>query len=740
MLKKYFVNFERRNWMAGAKTEKLLLIAEKPSLMRDLQNTYNKHRSEIPYDIDFVALSGHVCCYATPKEYPEWDKKWVDLPIPMIPADWKINVISDKNNIIKDIKAKLDKTSYDGLICATDADREGNLIYYLLEAKLKLSKYKAYRLWVHDLTDEAILKSYKSMVDYRRDPFQKNLTYASILRSRFDWLVGMNATVAATLKSNSLMNIGRVKSPTIKLVYDNSMAIDNFVPKTTYGIDCECKEGITGTMFDENGDVSFKTEAEARNVYSILPDNGIVESFEKKIEKTLAPKLFKLSDLQIEANRAFGYSAQKTLELAQSLYETHKLLSYPRCDCRSISTAVANDFDKLLKPLAAISELKSWVATVDSAAKKRVASTKKYVNDEDVNKNSHTALIPTSTVPDISKLSPDELNILKMVYKRFLAIFLPPLEETKTEIIFKIGDKTFKTRGKITNSKGYTEVLEKKSDDVIVPDMKKGDKVSVKEFRTTEHTTTPPDRLTEGKLIAEMENIQKYIEDKGLKAVIKEAGGIGTPATRAGIISAIIKEGYVEKRKSKKAECLYISDKGKQYIENLQGFKVILPELTAEWEEKLKSVEQGSLNSTEFSNQMNKFVQLLIDDIESRVNMKNTAVSATSIGKCPKCGCDIIEGNKGFGCAGYKNNPPCKFVIWKSNRLLETQGKKMTATIAKSLLTNGKCLVKGLKSAKTGKTYDAYVVLLDDGGIEFSFEGLPDKNAKYRNKNNDNKK
>lgn len=726
--------------MAGAKTEKLLLIAEKPSLMRDLQNTYNKHRSEIPYDIDFVALSGHVCCYATPKEYPEWDKKWVDLPIPMIPADWKINVISDKNNIIKDIKAKLDKTSYDGLICATDADREGNLIYYLLEAKLKLSKYKAYRLWVHDLTDEAILKSYKSMVDYRRDPFQKNLTYASILRSRFDWLVGMNATVAATLKSNSLMNIGRVKSPTIKLVYDNSMAIDNFVPETTYGVDCECKEGITGTMFDENGDVSFKTEAEARNAYLILPDNGIVESFEKKIEKTLAPKLFKLSDLQIEANRAFGYSAQKTLELAQSLYETHKLLSYPRCDCRSISTAVANNFDKLLKPLAAISELKSWVAAVDSAAKKRVASTKKYVNDEDVNKNSHTALIPTSTVPDISKLSPDELNILKMVYKRFLAIFLPPLEETKTEIIFKIGDKTFKTRGKITNSKGYTEVLEKKSDDVIVPDMKKGDKVSVKEFRTTEHTTTPPDRLTEGKLIAEMENIQKYIEDKGLKAVIKEAGGIGTPATRAGIISAIIKEGYVEKRKSKKAECLYISDKGKQYIENLQGFKVILPELTAEWEEKLKSVEQGSLNSTEFSNQMNKFVQLLIDDIESRVNMKNTAVSATSIGKCPKCGCDIIEGNKGFGCTGYKNNPPCKFVIWKSNRLLETQGKKMTATIAKSLLTNGKCLVKGLKSAKTGKTYDAYVVLLDDGGIEFSFEGLPDKNAKYRNKNNDNKK
>ena len=699
--------------------EKLLLIAEKPSLMRELKSVYEKHKNEINYVIDFTALAGHVCMYGKPNDYEQWNKKWTELEayLPMVPEKWIINVMPDKKEMFSSIKKKIQENNYDGIICATDADREGNLIFYLLEAKLN-KKLKTYRFWVNDLTEKAILKSFNSMVDLHKDKFQQDLTYASILRSRFDWLVGMNISVSATLKSGMLMKIGRVKTPTLKLVYDNSKAIDEFVPKTTYGVVCDYKEGFSGVLIDDKGEVSFEKKDESDNLISKLKDKATIKSIEKKTVKTNAPALFKLSDLQVYANKAYGYSAEKTLELVQSLYEK-KLVSYPRCDCRVISIETTKEFPQMLKAVSSFPKFEKIANSVSKETFALVAKTKKYVDDAEVNKSSHTALVPTGVVPDLSSLSEDEKAILETIFVRFLSIFMPPLEEEKTILLADNNGYIFKSNGKVVLKKGYTELLNKNIEDNILPTgLKEGQILNVSELKSNEKTSTPPSRLTQGDLISLMENINRLIDDKELKEIMKEAKGIGTPSSRGSIISSLIKDGYIDVKKSKKTEQLYISEKGKQYIENLVGFEVVSPELTAEWEGKLKEVEHGKMNSKEFSDEMLCFINSTIKKINethmNRVVNNKASENKTVVGKCPRCGSDITETDKAFGCSGWKNDPPCKFTIWKNNKFLAASKKKLTTAKVKKLLSDGFYNEKGLVS-KTGKKYDAKIVLDDDG-------------------------
>lgn len=716
--------------------EKLLLIAEKPSLMRELKQVYDKHKNEIPYQIDFMALAGHVCMYAAPSDYPEWDKKWIDLEssLPMVPEKWNILVMKDKKDLVKEIQNKISTHSYDGIVCATDADREGNLIYYLLASKLNL-KMKTYRFWVHDLTEKEILKSYQNMVDWHKDAFQQNLTHASILRSRFDWLIGMNYTVAATLKSGSLMKIGRVKSPTLKIVYDNSMAIDRFVPETTFGITATYSEGFSGQMFDETGEVFFKTASEAKNMIGSLENKAKVTSIEKKTVKTQAPSLFKLSDLQVHASKAYGYTAEETLAAAQGLYEK-KILSYPRCDCRFVSTESAKDFPDILSSLRVFSEFEPFIRRISDKEILAVKNNKKYTNDKEVNESSHTALIPTGEPIDMKSLNEKEINILKTVAARFVSIFLPPLVEEKTVLIAENNGKLFKTNGKVVTDRGYTALYGKKTEDNEIPKhIKPNDFLNVSELSVREKTTTPPERLTEGSLIAAMENISKYIEDNNLKAIMKEAKGIGTPSSRGAIISGLIQDGYIDVKGNKKAKGLYISEKGKQYIENMIDFEILSPELTAVWEDKLRQIERGEIDAAAFSKEMINFV------IESMKQIRQTKMSKSalfaakeSLGKCPRCGCDVVETAKAFSCTGYKNDPPCKFAIWKDNKLLAASKKKVTPAMVKKLLAGKKHRVSGLIS-KTGNKYDAEFSLEDTGTyanlkMEFVSKGVKNHDKK----------
>lgn len=708
--------------------QKLLLIAEKPSLMRELQTVYKAHRHEIPYLIDFTALSGHICGLAQPNEYTEWEGKWQDVPLPLIPTTWKIKVLDTKKDMYKKIHEMIKGGNYDGYICATDADREGNLIFHLLETKMKL-KGTILRLWVHDLTEPAILDSFIRMVELHKDSFQRHLTDASILRSKMDWLVGMNATRAATLHSGMLMNVGRVKAPTLKLVYDNSMAIENFKPSTSYGVESQYTEGFTGSLLDDGKIVYYEKRSDAESVLKQLGKTARIESLVKEKKQQAAPQLYKLSDLQIDANKQFGYSPEQTLSLVQSLYETHKLVSYPRCDCRYISTELAKKARSFIVMMMDIPELAKAKNDIQSDRITGIVNNKRYVNDVEVNKSSHTALMPTGLKPDMNKISKDESNILLLIYKRFLSLFLKPIGYEKTTVITDNNGHKFQSSGRIILEKGFSILYEKDLSETVLPDLKDGQILTIQENRISEKTTTPPKRLTEGDLIKAMEEISKYIDDKKLKTVMKEAKGIGTPATRGAIIAELIEGGFIESHTTKKVAQLYISDTGKSYIENLKDFDIVSPERTAIWESELKEVEQGDLDPSSFEKEMLSFTNEITKQILS-ASMNRPALQREVIGVCPRCGRDVIEGRKAYGCIGYKCDPPCKFTIWKDNKLLESQGKRLTKTMVKSLLKSGKCHVKGLTSAKTGKKYDADF-LLDDTGtwvnlkMEFSNNTKP---------------
>lgn len=697
--------------------KKYLLIAEKPSLMRDIRNTYKTHIADIQAkvgEVDFIALAGHVCRLLQPKEYEKWDCKWADIELPMIPAAFKIGPIASSKNIIADIKKKMKETKYDGIIVATDADVEGNGIYYLLSEYLGLRKMHTLRYFINDQTDAELFKSFLNMTDYWKNPRDVNMTKSFLIRSHMDWLIGMNFTTGASVASGLTMKVGRVKSPTLKLVYDNCKAIDEFIPHTDYGIDAEYKEGFTGSLLDEEGKIRrFEEKEKAEEYYSRLSKTGTVTSVTKKLEKSNAPQLYNLSDLQTEAGGKYGYSPAKTLELVQSLYEVHKIVSYPRTDGRCVSTEKAKEFSKLLKTASYFPELQPFTDKVTAADIKRAQGNKKVVNDAEVAKSSHDALLPTTQKPNIEKLNVDERNVCILIYKRFITQFMEALEENKTTIFIKIDDDTFKSTGKTVEKSGWTAIYDKKSEDKELPDLKKGDTVTVSKFIPSEKTTQPPKRYTQATLVAAMVNINKYIEDKGLQKMMKEVEGLGTQASRASIISDLIKDGYMEEKGGKKAKGLYMTEKGTQYIENLLSYDIIKPEMTAIWETKMKEIRTGEADFEKVNEEMLDYVKKTVSAMEKTPMKRVSSVTATGL-TCPVCGGVVRSGKYGWYCVN-KLSEKCTFTIPS-----ELCKKKITETIAKELCKKKKTKkITGFKS-KAGKSFSASLIV-KDGKTAFDF-------------------
>ena len=708
--------------------DKYLLIAEKPSLMREIEKTYNKHKSDINRalgEIDFMALAGHVCRLIEPKEYSKWDMPWKDIELPIIPRTFKIDAISDKKSIINDIKKRL-KNDYTGIIVATDADTEGNGIYYLLEQYLGIEKMKALRFWEDGLTETEILKSFKSLTDFHTEPRDVHMTEAYLIRSHRDWLIGMNFSIGFSVKSGFTMRVGSVKVPTLKLVYDNSKAIDEFVPHTDYELKAVYKEGFSGNYFKEDGNVRFETESKVLDFSKLLGKKGTVKSISKKVISTPVPQLYKLSDVQVDAGKQFGYDPTKTLNLIQSLYETHKIVSYPRTDGRYISSEKAKELPMLLKAVEAIPSLEKFVKTVTSSDIARVQKDKRIVNDVEVKKASHDALLPTGKIPDLSKLTKDEVNILTLIYKRLLAVFLPPLKEEKTVLITDIDGHSFKSNGKVVLDKGWSVLYDRKSTDVEIPKLKEGDTLTVDKYEADEKTTTPPARLTQATLIDAMENIAKYIEDKEIKKIMKEVKGIGMPSSRAKIIEDLLKSGYMESKGKSKA--LYITSVGKKYIENIIDFSICSPELTAEWEAKMQHIKEGSTSYSSVERELLDYIKDMVKEIESADIKKSswTGNGATEF-TCPVCGQPIMKGKYGWYCSGKKETG-CSFTI--SNTIA---AKTITDNNVKELFEKGITKeIRGFKS-KAGKTFSAKLKL-NDNKVEFYFEPAPSAESKSTKK------
>ncbi|MFI3211413.1 MAG: DNA topoisomerase, partial [Peptostreptococcaceae bacterium] len=405
---------------------KYLLIAEKPSLMREIQQVYSK--MSMTDTIDFASFAGHVIGMKEPREYDNelWQsKKWSWEMLPMIPEKFEYKVSYGKEQLYKEINKKLKATKYDYVINACDPDREAESIfwYFMEHAKCKLP---VKRFWTNDLTEVSIKNALNNLRDSEED-FLRNLRTASRLRGQFDWLVGMNLTIASSLKLKSISKVGRVKTPTLKIIADRELEIKNFTPTTTYevkGVFDASGVAYDGVFIEENTITKFKTKEDAMKILDALSKDCVVESIESKEESSQAPQLYSLSSLQTEASELYGFSAEQTKTSVQTLYEK-KILSYPRTDNPYISSELAKEFGKMLSAVYEVKSLSKYKGTITKESMDKVSKNKRYVNDKKMAESGHYAIVPTGMKPNYSIMNKDEELIFEMVAKRFLAIFMP---------------------------------------------------------------------------------------------------------------------------------------------------------------------------------------------------------------------------------------------------------------------------------------------------------------------------
>lgn len=738
---------------------KYLFIAEKPSLMRDVQACYQNHKQEVTErvgEIDFTALSGHVCTNFMPTDYGEWkDKSWKAIVYPMIPDPWQIKPIADRRKQETLAQIKRRAADYDGIIVGTDSDVEGYGIYWLMEQYLGLNEKPALRFIEHSLTDAEILKSLLTMTDYHQNPTHVHFVQSFLIRSRADWLFGMNASRMLTNKRGSLIKAGRVKSPTIKLVYDNSMAIENFanrkyfVLEAAYGYpvaeagEKAASDEAVGTseaatidedsvfksvLQNEEGDAQFENP----RLFASYALEGIVTAVETKRSASHAPKLFDLAALQAEAGSKYKFKPDQTLELVQRLYEKHKVISYPRTQCRYVSTEKAKEFAAMIENLAVFEDLKLIADGIDPGVFEKILKDKAVVNDAEVAKESHDALLPTLKRPDLSRMSADEQIICRMIYTRLLAQFLPKLSEDKTTIQIRHAEVDedaaadtgnivaagaavdadaggiFKATGKIVVEPGWS-ILYKKSNDHALPKLKKGDRITAGTIQPVQKETSPPKRLTQATLINAMRNIATQIEDKELKKSLADSQGIGTPATRAAIIKDILDSGYIEEKKSG----LYITAKGKSYIDAVKDFDIAYPVFAADMDNHIKKVQRGEAEyeqvMTEVLEKLQEMCKKIGQDLEEvEAELAPFEPVQTDI-RCIKCGGVMEEQKKHYQCLG------CGAKIYKN-----TSGAIIDLELLRKLESGAQSGYLNFKN-RAGKPFRAALKLDEKGEIEMVF-------------------
>jgi DNA topoisomerase-3 len=698
---------------------KSLILAEKPSVARDLAGALGQFKNKDGYlENDKYVVTwaiGHLVELANPEDYDPQLKKWAFETLPIMPEKFKLKANSGTKKQFKVVKELLNRSDIEQLICATDAGREGELIFRYIY-RLAGCKKPFKRLWLSETTPAAVKKGFASLrpgCDFDR------LAAAAEARSRADWLIGINATRAFSVRYKVLLSVGRVQTPTLALIVNREREIKNFMSTPYWELHAQFAkndgQNYTGKWF--HGEQNrFNTPEEARIVQ--VKVNGqpatVVEVEEKDISEQ-PPMLFNLNDLQKEANKKFGISAAKTLEAAQSLYETRKLVTYPRTDSRHITRELAETIPGRLAILAGLDEYGPFAATAQAAG----IPGKRYVDDGKV--SDHTALIPTTVKPDFAKLTPNERNIYDLVVRRFLAIFYPAARYKQTRVVTESAGETFVTAGKVELEKGWKAVYapvengdKHEGEPGAVPALVPGEALLTEKTEIQEKKTQPPKRYTEASLLAVMEGASRLLDDRELKEAMK-GHGLGTPATRASIIERLIKVGYIERNK----KTLVPTEKGVALIDLVPDI-IKNPELTGRWEKTLADIETGTADPQEFMAGIKKLAGEIVELVRNQAANQLQA-NQDPLGKCPICGKEVIEGNKGYGCSGYKEG--CKFVIWK-----EIAGKKITPAQAKALLVKGKTgIIKGFKSKK-GNKFDA-VLQLKDGKVEFWFDNDNTKQA-----------
>ncbi|ABO50377.1 DNA topoisomerase III [Desulforamulus reducens MI-1] len=693
---------------------KQLILAEKPSVGRDIVNAIGGHfeKRDGYYENSQYIISwaiGHLVELCEPEDYQPNLKKWTLSALPIIPECFKLKPNPKTIKQYKVVKQLLNRPDVE-LIAGTDAGREGELI---LRYIMRLSGYSRpfKRLWLSETTPESIRKGLANPLPGQAKDL---LAAAAECRSHADWLIGINATRAFTKKHGDLFSIGRVQTPTLGLIVAREKEIKTFIPAHYWELyaDFVTTDGqvYRGKWFKNKNKNRFNQEADGISIKNkIVGQDGSVIKVEEKAVSEPPPTLFNLNDLQKEANKKFGFTASQTLEIAQALYEKHKLLSYPRTEFKHLTNELAKTIPSRLSALGSVSGYSKFVAYAQSAPKPG----KRFIDDAKV--GDHHALIPTNVKPTAA-LSPNEAKIYNMVARRFLAMFFPAAEYKQTKIMTSVSDETFLTSGKIELSPGWKEVIpplkgenkEKSDEEVLLPPLTKGENVAVTKAKLQQKKTEPPKRYTEGTLLAVMEGAGKFVDDKALKDAMK-GHGLGTSATRAAIIERLIKVGYVER----KSKTLIPTQKGETLI-SLVPEVVSSPQMTGEWEKALADIEAGQVNPKRFMSEIISLTKKIVNLAkEQKTNGYMPESTKEVVGKCPLCGREVVEYAKKFGCGGFREG--CAFSFGK--QILK---KKITVKQAKQLLTNGKVLIKGFTSSKTGKKFDAALVL-KDGKVSFDF-------------------
>jgi DNA topoisomerase III len=709
---------------------KTLVIAEKPSVGRDLTRVlpgaFAKHEGYLESDSHVVTWAvGHLVQLAEPDEYDAKYKKWRMADLPIVPDEFRLVVRDERSKKqMSVITRQLKRDDIDLVVNACDAGREGELIFAWTYQKAGANK-PVERLWLSSMTTAAIKEAFSHLRP--RDEFAR-LEQAARSRSEADWIVGMNATRAATIRLRSsfdgAVSLGRVQTPTLAILARREEEIRAFKPEPYWLVDAafEPTGGDTGRRYEgrfhAGAQPRLKTAEEAEAIVAAVRDQpGEITKLETTTKKERAPLLYDLTSLQRDANTRFGFSARRTLAAAQRLYEEHKALTYPRTNSRFLP----NDMVPELKPTAAVvgthaeyAKAAAYVTGLDVLPLGRV------VNDEKV--TDHHAIIPTNAEHRVDKMSDDDRRIYDMVVRRFLAAFHPEAVFENTRLETTVAEHVFRTRGRVLIVPGwrgvYGEGLETRSDDddegsdQQLPKLERGEDVRTLEVESLAKETKPPRRYSDASLLAAMETAGKLVDDEELREAMKESG-IGTPATRAAIIERLIDVGYVERD----ARALVTTEKGLSVISLLGEHPLTSPSLTGDWEHRLAGIEEGEESRERFMHDIAEFARGTVQELDAK--LKEVRIPRANLGPCPVCGLDIVENRKGFSCWS-REDPGCGFVIWKSKA-----GKTLPIAVARELIAKGRTekAVSGFKG-RSGRSFRARLALMqtEDGKWRVEFD------------------
>lgn len=637
---------------------KTLVIAEKPSVGRDIarvmgcKNGGNGFMEGGKYVVTWAM--GHLVTLADPEKYDDKYKSWKLEDLPIMPQKPDLVVIKQTAKQYGIVKGLIHRKDIGEIVIATDAGREGELVARWILVKAGAKK-PLKRLWISSVTDKAIREGFGKLKNGKDYEF---LYFSAVSRAEADWLVGINATRALTSKYNAQLSCGRVQTPTLAIIAKREDDIRSFVPKPYYGIEILSQKVKFAWQERKTNDIkTFDREKRDGAAGKVKGSTGKIISVEKALKKTFPPKLYDLTELQRDANKRYGFSAKETLSIMQSLYEKHKVLTYPRTDSRYLTEDIVETIPERLRALP-----KEYFKVKNALLKINIKGNSNFVDNKKV--SDHHAIIPTEQPVYYDDFSDKEKKIYDMAVRRFLSVLYPPFEYEQVTVKADFNGEVFFAKGRNVIKKGYKEVYNYEEDDEdggeqILPVFEKGQSINAERINFTSGNTKPPARFNEATLLSAMENPIKYMEnnDGVLAKTLGETGGLGTVATRADIIEKLFNSFLIEKR----GKDIFITSKGKQLL-NLVPKELKSPEMTAQWELKLSKIAKGKLDRNFFMSEIREYTKIITKEIkDSEEKFRHDNITSS---KCPVCGKLMLEvnGKKGkmFVCqdreCGYKKS------------------------------------------------------------------------------------